>query len=151
MNAMPRILLVSAVALLTAPRVCAQSLGQLLYANRAGRAISLKVVDGGHPTLMSLQPEKGDAERFRLFILAHAGQEGLVAHSARLLPEKAPLGWKVKANRMNALLKTSDAIYWRYSAGNVLPVRFGFEGQAWELLSADLPPRMFVAVPGRPK
>jgi hypothetical protein len=151
MFAMPRILLVSAVALLAAPRVCAQSLGQLLYANRAGRAISLKVVDGGHPTLMSLQRERGDAERFRLFILAHAGQEGLAARGARLLPEQAPSGWKVRENRMNVLLKTPEGIFWRYLAGNVLPVRFLFEGQAWELLSADLPPRMFVAVPGQPK
>jgi len=149
MNALPRVLLVSAAVLLTAPRAHAQALGQLLYANRAGRAITLKVTDGGHPTLMSLQPENGDAERFRLFVLAHAGQEGLAAKGARILPEKAPLGWRVKANRTEVLLKNPEATFWRYAPGWVLPVRFTFEGQAWELLNAELPPRMFVARPGK--
>lgn len=140
----PRLFLLSAVVLIAAPRAASQALGQLLYANRAGRAITLKVLDGGHPTLMSLRPETGDAEAFRVFVLARAGQEGLVAPGAMPLSEKAPLGWRVKENRGAALLKTHEATYWRYTTGSVIPVRFRFEGQDWELLSADLPPRMIV-------
>lgn len=140
----PRTLLLSAVLLCVVPRASAQVLGQLLYANRTGRAITLRLIDGGHPTLMSLQPETGDAEAFRAFVLAHAGQEGLVAPGAMPLSEKAPLGWRVKVNRGAVLLKTHEATYWRYTASWVLPVRFRFAGQDWELLSADLPPRMVV-------
>lgn len=151
MNTARRGLLLSAAVLIAAPRVCAQPLGQLLYANHGGRAIRLKVVDGGHPTLMSLQPEAGDAERFRLFVIAHSGQESLVARGAHQLPERAPLGWKVKTSGMNVLLKNPEATFWRYSAMGVLPVRFTFEGQAWELLSAELPPRRIVTSPVRPK
>ena len=142
----PRLLLLSAVVLIAAPRAASQALGQLLYANRAGRAITLRLMDGGHPTLMSLRPESGDAETFRAFVLAHAGQEGLVAPGAMPLSEKAPLGWRVKVNRGAVLLKTHEATYWRYTASWVIPVRFRFAGQDWELLSADLPPRMVVRV-----
>ncbi len=143
-----RIFLLAAVVLRAAPGVSSENLGQLLYATRAGRAITLKVTEGGHPTLMSLRPEVGEAEAFRVFILAHAGQEGLVAGGARPLPEKAPQGWRVKMNRGDTLLQHPEATYWRYAAGWVLPVRFRFKGQDWQLLSAELPPRMFVATPG---
>lgn len=140
----PRLFLLSAVLLMVAPRGASQTLGQLLYANHAGRAITLKVVDGGHPTLMNLRPETGDAEAFRTFVLNHAGQEGMVAPGAMPLSEKAPVGWRVKANRGAALLKTHEATFWRYTATWVVPVRFRFAQQEWELLSADLPPRMIV-------
>lgn len=133
-----RLLLSAGVALTT--QCAAQPLGRLLYTNRAGRAITLKVGEGGHPTLMVLQPEQGDAERFRRFILAHTGPEGLAAQGAVPLPEKAPLGWKVRANRGDGLMKAAGCTFWRYTASWVLPVRFTFDGQAWELLSADLPP-----------
>jgi|GEM_PF-2922508 len=135
----PRAFALSAVVLLAAPRAFPQALGQLLYATRAGRAITLKVVEGGHPTLMSLRPETGEAERFRVFVLTHAGQEGLVARGAYPLPERAPQGWRVKVNRSDALLKTPEAVYWRYTAGWVIPVHFRFAGQEWELLNAELP------------
>ena len=143
MNA-PRHFLLSAVLLMAAPRAFAQALGQLLYANRAGRAVSLKVIDGGHSGLMSLQPETGEAETFRIFVLAQAGQEALVARGAYPISEKAPLGWRVKANRSDTLVQTPQITYWRYTASWVVPVRFQFQGQAWTLLNADLPPRMFV-------
>ncbi len=140
----PRLFLFSAVILIAAPRASSQALGQLLYANRAGRAITLRLMEGGHPTLMSLRPETGDAEAFRAFVLTHAGLEGLVAPEAMPLSQKAPQGWRVKVNRGDALLKTPEATYWRYTASWVIPVRFRFAGQDWELLSADLPPRMIV-------
>lgn len=140
----PRLLLLSAVLLVAAPRAASQALGQLLYANRTGRAITLKIIDGGHPTLMGLRPESGEAEAFRTFVLTHAGQEGLIAPGALVLSEKAPAGWRVKVNRCDTLLKTPEITFWRYASSWVLPVRFRFAGQAWELLSADLPPRMMV-------
>ncbi len=140
----PRLLLLSAVLLIAAPRAASQALGQLLYANRTGRAITLKIIDGGHPTLMSLRPETGEAEAFRAFVLTNAGQEGMVAPGAFVLSEKAPAGWRVKVNRGNTLLKTPETTFWRYTSSWVLPVRFRFAGQSWELLSADLPPRMVV-------
>lgn len=140
----PRLLLLSAVLLIAAPRAASQALGQLLYANRTGRAITLKIIDGGHPTLMSLRPESGEAEAFRAFVLTHAGQEGLIAPGALVLSEKAPTGWRVKVNRGHTLLKTPEITFWRYASSWVLPVRFRFAGQTWELLSADLPPRMVV-------
>jgi len=142
----PRLLLLSAVLLIAAPRAASQALGQLLYANRTGRAITLKVIDGGHPNLMSLRPETGEAETFRAFVLTNAGQEGMVAPGALILSDKAPAGWRVKVNRSNTLLKTPETTFWRYTSSWVLPVRFRFAGQAWELISADLPPRMVVRV-----
>ncbi len=148
MNA-PRRLVLAAVLLLAAPRAFSKELGQLLYATRAGRAITLKVTDGGHPTQMSLRPEVGEAEAFRVFVLTHAGQEGLLARDTHLLPEKAPLGWRVQANRRDALLKNPEITYWRYAPGWVIPVRFRFAGQTWELLNANLPPRLLVTMPGQ--
>lgn len=145
----PRLFLLSAVLLLAAPGASAQALGQLLYANHAGRAITLRIVDGGHPTLMSLQPETGDAEKFRIFVLTHAGEEGLTTHGARPLAEKAPLGWRVKVNRDDTLLQAPGITYWRYASGWVLPARFTFGGQSWQLLNAELPARMFVNRPGK--
>jgi len=142
----PRLLLLSAVLLIAAPRAASQALGQLLYANRTGRAITLKVIDGGHPNLMSLRPETGEAETFRAFVLTNAGQEGMVAPGALILSDKAPASWRVKVNRSNTLLKTPETTFWRYTSSWVLPVRFRFAGQAWELISADLPPRMVVRV-----
>ena len=44
------------------------AVGKLLYATPAGRAISLTVVDGGHAAFITLKPEQGDAERFRVFL-----------------------------------------------------------------------------------
>ena len=140
----PWLLLLSAVLLFAAPRAASQALGQLLYANRTGRAITLKVIDGGYPNLMSLRPETGEAEAFRVFVLTHAGQEGLIAPGALVLSEKAPAGWRVKVNRGDTLVKTPEITFWRYASSWVLPVRFRFAGQPWELLSADLPPRMVV-------
>ncbi|MBK8794437.1 MAG: hypothetical protein IPN59_15285 [Holophaga sp.] len=148
MNAL-RCLLVLATALTLAPAASAQTLGRMLYSNRVGRAISLNVVEAGHPTLMSLQPETGDAEKFRNFLLAHAGQEGVAAKEAHLVPEKAPQGWRVKINRHDALLQTPEITFWRYTSGWVVPVRFKLLGQDWQLISADLPARMFVPSPGK--
>lgn len=140
----PRLFLLSAVLLIAAPRAASQALGQLLYANRTGRAITLKIIDGGHPTLMSLRSESGEAEAFRAFVLTHAGQEGLIAPGALVLSEKAPAGWRVKVNCGDTLMKTPEITFWRYASSWVLPVRFRFAGQSWELLSADLPPKMVV-------
>jgi hypothetical protein len=129
---------------LVAAQARAQSLGLLIYRTPAGRAISLKAVEAGHPSLMTLRPETGDAETMRLFVLAHAGQEGLAAKGAHAIAERAQPGWRVQVNRSETLLRNPEAVYWRYTAGWVVPVRFRLLGQQWELLSAELPPRMFV-------
>jgi len=134
---------------LTATAAPAQQLGQLLYTNRVGRGISLKVVDGGQPSFMSLQPETGDAELFRQFVIRHSGPENLAVTGAYLLPEKAPANWKVNGNRGDGLLKTSEIIYWRYAANWVIPVRFTLLGQEWRLPSAELAERRFALSPGR--
>ncbi|MDP2875789.1 MAG: hypothetical protein Q8O00_06355 [Holophaga sp.] len=135
--------------MLVAPTAPAQPLGQLLYTNPVGRGISLKVIDGGQPTLMSLQVETGDAEVFRQFVIRHSGPENLATTGAYLLPEKAPANWKVKGQRSDGLLKTSTIIYWRYASNWVIPVRFRLLGQEWRLLSAELAERPFVLLPGR--
>jgi hypothetical protein len=147
MNASRLVLLASLV--LATSWAQAQTLGQLIYSTRTGRAVSLKVIEGGHSTLMTLRTETGDAETLRKFVLAHAGQEGLAAKGAHELPGKAQPGWRVKVNRSETLLRNPEATYWRYTAGWVVPVRFTLLGQNWELLSADLPPRMFVATTGK--
>jgi hypothetical protein len=121
-----------------------QPLGQLLYATRAGRGISLTVVDGGHPAFVTLKPEVGDAEAFRIFVLTHSGPEAMVAKGAMLLKVRAPQGWRAGSTGDNALLATPEVTYWRYTAGLVLPARFTWGGQAWSLTSASVPPRMLV-------
>lgn len=123
------------------------SRGKLVYATAVGRAVTLTVVEGGHPALVTLKAETGTAERFRLFVLAHSGPEAMVAKGARLLPDRAPAGWRVGASAQTTLLRTGEATYWRYTAGLVVPVRFLFDRQEWTLQGAELPPRMLVANP----
>lgn len=149
MNSARRLFVFLALAMMLTPAVSAQIMGRLLYSNRVGRAISLEVIEASHPTLMSLRAETGDAETFRVFVLAHAGQQGVVAKDAHLLTEKAPQGWRTKVNRSDELMKTPDITFWRYTSGWVLPARFRLLGQDWHLISADLPARMFVPSPGK--
>ena len=123
------------------------SVGKLMYRTAAGRAVTLQVVDGGHPAFVTLQREQGDAEVLRQFVLAHSGPERVVEPGMRPLPEKAPLTWKVDAKGDRTLLKGTDATYWRYTPGLVLPMRFKLLKQEWTLMAADLPHRMFVENP----
>jgi hypothetical protein len=142
---MPNVLVAPLLALVMAGGVQAQQpLGQLLYATRAGRGISLTVVDGGHPAFVTLKPEVGDAEAFRIFVLTHSGPEALIAKGALLLKEQAPQGWRAGPTGTQAMLTTPEATYWRYTAGLVLPARFTWGKQTWSLSSANVPPRMFV-------
>lgn len=125
----------------------AQSLGRLMYRTAAGRAVTLQVVDGGHPAFITLQREQGDAEALRQFVLAHSGPEKAVDRG--LLPQagQAPPAWKVDAKGDRTLLKGAEATYWRYTPGLVLPVRFKLLKQEWSLMAAELPHRMFVENP----
>lgn len=125
----------------------AQSLGRLMYRTAAGRAVTLQVVDGGHPAFVTLQREQGDAEVLRQFVLAHSGPEKVIDKGLLPQREKAPLAWKVDAKGDRTLLLGAEATYWRYTPGLVLPIRFKLLKQEWTLMTADLPHRMFVENP----
>ncbi len=120
------------------------SLGKLIYRTPAGRAVTLQIVDGGHPAFISLKREQGDAEVLREFVLAHSGPEKVVDGALKPLPEQAPLTWKVDAKGDRTFLKGGEAIFWRYTPGLVLPVRFRLLKQEWALIAAELPHRMLV-------
>ena len=125
----------------------AQALGKLMYRTPSGRAVTLQVVDGGHPAFITLQREQGDAEALRQFVLTHSGPERAVEAGMKPLPEKAPATWKVDAKGDRTLLLGKEATYWRYTPGLVLPMRFKLLKQEWTLMAADLPHRMFVENP----
>ncbi|MBI3129894.1 MAG: hypothetical protein HYZ13_00910 [Acidobacteria bacterium] len=122
----------------------AQSQGRLVYRTRAGRAVTFQVVDGGHPALISLQREQGDAETLRQFVLVHSGPEKLIDAGALPQQEQAPAAWKVSHKETRVLLKGREATYWRYTPGLVLPVRFKALKAEWALMAAELPPKMMV-------
>jgi hypothetical protein len=128
--------------------VRAQSLGRLMYRTPAGRAVTFQIVDGGHPALISIKREQGDAEVLRQFVLAHSGPEKMVDAGLAPLAERAPSAWKVDAKGDRALLKGREATFWRYTPGLVLPIRFRLLQQDWTLLTAELPHRMLVETGG---
>lgn len=119
--------------------------GRLHYVTGPGRAVTLQVLEGGHPAFVTLRPESGRAGEVRLFVLTHTGPEKLVAPSSRALQQAAPVGWRVSAKGDRRMVRTGEADYWCYTPGLVVPVRFRAAGVEWRLLSADLPPRMFVS------
>jgi len=125
----------------------AQTLGRLMYRTAAGRAVTLQVVDGGHPAFVTLQREQGDAEALRQFVLSHSGPEKAVDPGLVPQREKAPLTWRVDAKGDRTFLQGREATYWRYTPGLVLPMRFKLLKQEWTLMTADLPHRMFVENP----
>ena len=124
--------------------------GRLIYRTRAGRAVTLQVVDGGHPAFISLQREQGDAETLRQFVLVHSGPEKLIDAGALPQKEQAPAAWKVTHKDTRVLLKGREATYWRYTPGLVLPVRFKALNEEWALMAAELPPKMMVERGGQP-
>lgn len=128
----------------------AQDVGRLLYVTGPGRGVTLVVQDGGHKAFVTLRPEAGQAAEVRRFVLTHAGPEKVVAPGAKLLFEHASAAWRVREKADRRMLKTPEATYWSYTPGLVLPVRFQVGKDQWRLLSADLPPRMFISSPESP-
>jgi hypothetical protein len=115
--------------------------GSLLYANPAGRGIRLRVVAGAPPSPLALRPEQGYEERFRMAVLALAGPERVGAGSIQVLVERVPPAWRVDGRSGGTLVRIGETTFWRYLPGQVLPVRFVFDRQAWSLQSAELPAR----------
>jgi hypothetical protein len=130
------------------PLIAQASLGRLIYRTPSGRAVTLQIVDGGHPAFISLKKEQGDAEVLREFVLAHSGPEKVVDGALKPLAEQAPLTWKVDAKGDRTLLKGQEATFWRYTPGLVLPARFKLLKQEWALIAAELPHRMLVEAGG---
>jgi len=118
-------------------------LGSLLYADPVGRGIRLVVVDAGMPNHMTLQAEVGDEQRLRRLVLTFAGPERLRTAAVQPLAEKVPTAWMVDHRSGGSLVRVDDVTYWRYLPGQVLPVRFPFDGRIWTLQSAELPARVF--------
>lgn len=119
-------------------------LGRLYYTTRAGRAVSLRVVEAG-PGRMTLAPERGDAELLRAYVLAQSGALGRLPPGARMVADPVPSAWR-GGSQGACLLQTSDALFWRYAPDQALAVQFKQGGQVWHLLSADLPPgRIFLS------
>jgi len=122
--------------------------GSLLYADPAGRGVSLVVVAGPQPDRMTLRPEQGFEERFRLAVLALAGPERAAGGTTiQVLVEKVPPSWRVAGRSGGRLVRIGGTTFWRYLPGQVLPVRFVFDRQAWSLVSADLPAQTFRSKP----
>lgn len=115
-----------------------QGVGRLYYATPSGRALALRVVAAGADRL-SLAAETGDAERLRAWVAAHAGAQAQVAPGARTLADPVPQGWRGGTGG-TALVRNSEATYWRHAPGQVVPARFQALGQTWQLLTAELPP-----------
>lgn len=122
-------------------------LGSLLYADPAGRGIRLVVVDGGLPDRMTLRGEQGDEHALRRLVLTFAGPDRLQVSEAQVLAEKVPSGWTVAQRWGGTLIRAGEVTYWRYLPGQILPVRFVFQGQVWSLQSAVLPARRFPEKP----
>ncbi len=113
----------------------------------------LALVDGGHPAFLAISHQRGveDAEAVRAFVLTHTGPEASVLPASvevKPMTAKAPLAWKVDHNGSRAQLTTTYAIFWRYTPGLVMPVRFKLGTVEWRLIEADLPPKMLVSNDG---
>lgn len=138
-----------ALTCIAALSVQAQTAGRLVYVTGPGRVVRLDVLDGNHQAFVTLPVLQGQAGTLRDFVLAHTGPERVVAPQAKVLPDQAPAAWKVRWKRGQRLLGTPEVIYWSYTPGLLLPVRFTLGKDLWRLQSADLPPRMFVSLDGR--
>ena len=123
------------------------TLGSLLYADPVGRGIRLVVVDGGLPDRMTIRVERGDENRLRRMVLTFAGRERFQSSEGQVLVDKIPPAWTVDRRSGGSLIRFGDMTYWRYLPGEVLPVRFVFQGRLWSLQSAELPARKFPESP----
>lgn len=120
--------------------------GRLTY-EAGGRRVDFTVVGAGHRALVTLARGNGKEARARLFVLTHTGPERLIVPDAQVLKEKAPAAWTVSHRADRRLLSTSEGTFWCYTPGLALPVRFRLDGESWRLVSAELPPKMFVSTP----
>ena len=135
--------------LLAACLAQAQMVGRLVYVTGPGRTVRLEVLEGNHLAFVTLPELQGQAGLLRDFVMAHTGPEKVVAPTGMPIPGKIPASWKVQAKGDHRLLKTPEVLYWSYTPGLLLPVRFTLGKDLWELQTADLPPRMFVSITGR--
>lgn len=120
--------------------------GRLTF-EAGGRRVDFTVLGAGHRALVTLARGNEREARARLFVLTHTGPERLVVPGAEVLKEKAPAAWTVSHRADRRLLRTPEATFWCYTPGLVLPVRFRIDGEPWRLVSAELPPKMFVSTP----
>jgi hypothetical protein len=114
-------------------------LGSLLYRNLSGRGITLEIIsDGlGQATFFIGQ---GDQEKFRRFVQRQCMRESSLDKSARILTEQPPTAYASGYGR-GPLVRTAAMTYWRYGPDLVLPARFKFSGETWELIQASVPAR----------
>ncbi|MDR2697104.1 MAG: hypothetical protein LBB40_01350 [Holophagales bacterium] len=111
--------------------------GSLLYRTLSGRGITLMIIDIG-PGMASFRPEQGGSEVFRQFVQKHCVRELKLDKSSKILKEPPPAGY-IGANGRGVLVRTATMTYWRYAPELVLPVRFNYKGEFWELISANVP------------
>jgi len=119
-----------------------EQVGSLLYRTPNGRGISLVIIDIGSG-MASFKPEQGDTEVFRQFVQKHCVRELGLDKSAKILKEPPPVGYTSDSGR-GVLVRTATMTYWRYAPELVLPVRFKYKGQIWELISANVPDRTLI-------
>ncbi len=141
-----RALLAAAVVFSLQSLQAQQPRGKLRFTAGA-KHIDLEVLDANHPAFITLRAEKNEAAVFREFILAHSGPEKMIAPDSTNLKEQATKRWKVSKHRGTRLIQSNEAVYWCYTPGLVLPVRFRVGNDQWQLQSAELPPLMFVEMP----
>jgi hypothetical protein len=139
-----------AALFLACASLAAQVQGHLRFESPGRAAIVLDLVDGGHPAFLAIPHQRGvaDGEAVRLFVLTHTGPEASVLPAqveAKPMRAKAPPAWKVDHNGSRAQLETGYAIFWRYTPGLVMPVRFKIGTAEWRLMEAYLPPKMLVS------
>jgi len=122
---------------LSAAVTAQEQIGSLLYRTLNGRGISLVVIAIG-PGVASFKPEHGDMEVFRQFVQKHCVREYGLDKSAKILKEPPPIGY-YSSNGKGVLVRTATVTYWRYAPDLVLPARFKYKGEFWELVSANIP------------
>lgn len=142
-----------AALLFACASLAAQVQGHLRFEAKGRAPIVLDLVDGGHPAFIAIPHQRGvaDSEAVRLFVLTHTGPEGEIlppGPGVKAMTAKAPPAWKVDHNGGRAQLLTSYAVFWRYTPGLVLPVRFKLGTVEWRLMEAYLPPKMLVSNDG---
>ena len=133
--------------------LAAQSQGHLRFETAGHAPVMLDLVDGGHPAFLAIPRQRGvaDAEALRVFVLTHTGPEAQVLPpqvEAKPLRDQAPVAWKVDHKGSRAELGTAFGIFWRYTPGLVMPVRFRLGKDEWRLIEAQLPPKMLVSNDG---
>jgi len=116
-----------------------EQVGALVYRTLNGQGMTLVIVDAG-PGLAALKPEQGDAEAFRQFVQKRCVRESSLDRSAKVLKESASDGY-FSAQGKGPLVRTATMTYWRYAPDLVMPARFKFKGQFWELIQANVPAR----------